>query len=60
MVRQAGPRSPGDEAEAAHAWWVGLGKPEAYDLGLTGTVADDDAVRHTTSYKHPAHSVPAA
>ena len=34
-VHQWGPRNLADETAAALAWWVGAGRPELFDFGLT-------------------------
>jgi hypothetical protein len=37
LVRQAGPRRLWDEAEAAHRWWHGMGRPHITDWRWTIT-----------------------
>lgn len=60
VVCQAGPRNVWDEVEAANAWWVGLGKPEVHDFGLTVTIANDGTVHHTPWHGTPDRPVPTA
>jgi protein-L-isoaspartate(D-aspartate) O-methyltransferase len=59
LVAQYGPRRLWDEAERAHRWWTGQGRPGLERFGLTVTAAGQQAWLDDPGNLVPAVGVPA-